>query len=80
MSDPMRFGSAGLVLGLMAVFILAWTSSNVVAQWQPIPPTYDGYSINTPLAPIWLEAYYDFLCPDSAATWPVIQQGFDEVI
>jgi len=40
----------------------------------PIPSTYPGHAMGTPGAPILFEIFYDHLCPDSKASWPVIQQ------
>eukprot|EP01102_Stenamoeba_stenopodia_P012519 TRINITY_DN396_c0_g1_i1.p1 TRINITY_DN396_c0_g1~~TRINITY_DN396_c0_g1_i1.p1 ORF type:complete len:247 (-),score=43.20 TRINITY_DN396_c0_g1_i1:100-840(-) len=68
-----RFGLQVATIAVTAILVLTVFIDTNLAQFQPIPATYDGYSINSPVAPIWLEAYYDFLCPDSAATWPVIQ-------
>jgi len=46
---------------------------SVVGQ-TPIPTRPDGYASGPANAPVVLEAFFDLLCPDSAASWPTIQQ------
>jgi len=45
-----------------------------VSSQTPIPTRPDGYGVGSPSSPVVLEAFYDLLCPDSKASWPVIQQ------
>jgi hypothetical protein len=46
----------------------------VVVSQTPIPNRPDGYMYGSTSSPVILEAFYDLLCPDSAASWPTIQQ------
>jgi len=57
---------------LLALFVAA-----TYAQQLPIPRTSTGYRKGNPAAPILLEAFYDFQCPDSGADWPIIKQVLD---
>jgi len=47
----------------------------IVSAQVPIPNRPDGYALGGPAdAPIVFEAFYDLMCPDSRASWPVVQQ------
>ena len=59
-----------LILGATILFIVG---NGAVAQ-EPIPRTYDGYRLGSTDAPLLLEAFYDLMCPDSAASWPTVQE------
>jgi len=43
----------------------------------PIPNNYPGHNRGNATAPILFELFYDHLCPDSLASWPVIKQVFN---
>jgi len=55
------------------VLVLCFFFSCVTCQ-TPIPTRPDGYGYGSPSAPVVFEAFLDLLCPDSAASWPVLQQ------
>jgi len=56
----------------VALFCLTPTLS------QPLGKTYDGYAQGNKTSPIWIEAYFDFLCPDSKASWPALKSVLQE--
>jgi protein-disulfide isomerase len=55
------------------VVVIAWLAVTALGQ-EPTAPTYPGHSIGPVTAGVWIEAFYDFQCPDSQANWPVMQQ------
>jgi len=75
----MQFSSSSfsfsLLLFIISLFFL--NSFSLVSGQTPIPTRPDGYGLGISTAPVVLEAFYDLLCPDSKATWPVIQQVID---
>jgi len=60
----------------MHVFVALMAALAVAAaQFQPIPATMqDGHFLGSLDAPLWLEAFLDYECPDSAASWPTLVQ------
>lgn len=55
---------------IIAALLLVGTA----AQFVPIPSRYDGFQLGDDSAPLLVEAYYDMMCPDSRASWPVVQK------
>ena len=62
---------------LLSTLVVLCTLAFVAYAQVPIPSRPDGYALSPhaqPSAPIVLEAFYDLLCPDSKASWPVVKQ------
>jgi hypothetical protein len=57
------------MLATLLVLVLAQS-----CQEQPVPSSPLGYSWGLSTAPILWEAFFDHLCPDSLAAWPLMQQ------
>ena len=61
---------------LSILLALCAFASLTIAQ-LPIPNRPDGYALSPAApatAPVVLEAFFDVLCPDSKAAWPIVQQ------
>jgi hypothetical protein len=56
---------------LITVLVLCAAMIGVMAQ-TPIPNRPDGYTNGPAGAPVVIDAFVDMLCPDSAATWPML--------
>jgi len=63
-------------MAMRAVLFVLVLAVAVAGCWAqiPIPKRYDGVYQGTPDSPLLLEAFFDLLCPDCAATWPTVQQ------
>ncbi len=59
---------AMLIAGYLSALTNAWDNDCPVSGRRPI------YTIGTPKAGIDLEITYDLLCPDSAASFPILMQ------
>jgi len=60
----------------VSVLLFALSLMSASTAQTPIPTRPDGYALGkaAATAPIVLDAFYDLLCPDSAASWPTIKQ------
>jgi len=63
------------LVALVCVTCLAVLVVN--GQQQNVPGRYPGYKQGSPAAPILIEAFVDFQCPDCASDWPVVKQVLD---
>eukprot|EP01138_Halocafeteria_seosinensis_P014013 gb/GECG01014309.1/.p1 GENE.gb/GECG01014309.1/~~gb/GECG01014309.1/.p1 ORF type:complete len:217 (+),score=18.75 gb/GECG01014309.1/:1-651(+) len=66
-----RLTLSGLCL-IQALCMISFPGAS--AQSAPIPRRYDGFPMGNADAPLLLEAFYDFMCPDSKASWPALKQ------
>jgi len=59
---------------VFSLLFLAILSTSVLSQ-VPIPTRPDGYALGTGPAtsPVVVDAFFDLLCPDSKAAWPVVK-------
>lgn len=61
---------------MLAAAVLGALASLCSAQVMPLPNTPDGYSypsFSNATAQVRIDAYFDLMCPDSAAAWPVLK-------
>eukprot|EP01098_Paradermamoeba_levis_P006149 TRINITY_DN2553_c0_g1_i1.p1 TRINITY_DN2553_c0_g1~~TRINITY_DN2553_c0_g1_i1.p1 ORF type:complete len:225 (+),score=50.15 TRINITY_DN2553_c0_g1_i1:108-782(+) len=57
-----------------SIAFVLFLSVHLIFASQPIPVTYDGHRLGNLSAQVTVEAFFDFLCPDSKAAWPIVQQ------
>lgn len=68
------------MMKFLSLFVLLCAATFPALGQVPIPTRPDGYALQhnpQPGAPVVLEAFYDLLCPDSKASWPVVKQVID---
>ena len=63
---------------MICTFVMVALCALASAQTVPIPARPDGYALegfaNTS-AEVQIDAYYDLMCPDSKASWPVVKEA-----
>jgi len=64
---------------MKSFYLFIWLSIFIFVsgQQQPVPGKYTGYKRGNPSAPILLETFVDFQCPDCGSDWPVVKQVLD---
>lgn len=58
---------------LKFTLIVAFTIIVLASGQPPIPTRTPGFPIGPADAPVVIEAFYDFQCPDSQANWPIMK-------